>query len=54
MELTSYAINENMTHVLRICSWIPVTFVISVVIVFCNYVFLEHKTIIRDLVCKTQ
>lgn len=39
MEPTSYAINENMTHVLRICSWIPVTFGVSVVVVFSNYVF---------------
>lgn len=50
MELTSYAINENMTHVLRICSWIPVTLGISVVIVFSNHVFLEHKMIVKELV----
>lgn len=50
MELTSYAINENMTHVLRICSWIPVTFGISVVIVFSNYVFLEHRMVTEELV----
>jgi len=41
MELTSYAINENMTHVLRI---------FSVVIVFSNYVFLEHKIVTKELV----
>lgn len=51
MELTSYPVIENMTHVLRICSWIPVTFGTSVVIVFNNYVFLEHKIMVKELVC---
>lgn len=51
MKPTSYAINESMTHVLRICIRIPVTFSISLVIVFHNYVFLEHKVIVKELVC---
>lgn len=43
-----------MTHVLRICSWIPVTLGISVVIVFSNRVFLEHKVIVEELVYEKQ
>lgn len=48
MEVTSDAISENMTHVLRICSWIPVTFGISLSL-FSVVVFLEHAVIMKEL-----
>lgn len=48
MEATSDAINENMTHVLRICSWIAVTFGVSLSL-FSVVVFLEHAVMVKEL-----